>query len=128
MSEIHPTQQACIEAIDRIARTPDGAALYVLLQRQMMAVLPTTDGGALQTNHGERMFAARLIGLMAKGIFESGGRTGHTGSSIGPGGGEQPVVVPLAEPSQYGRQRFPGNRRIGPDTRVPGYDLPDDAA
>jgi len=27
--EVHPTNKFCLEAIDRIARTPDGAALYV---------------------------------------------------------------------------------------------------
>jgi hypothetical protein len=36
-SEVHPTQEACFEAIDRIARTPDGAMLYVFLQRRLMS-------------------------------------------------------------------------------------------
>lgn len=127
MSEVHPTQQAIHEAIDRLARTPDGAMLYVYLQRRLLEVLPTADLSALNTHHGERMFAFRLTGLMAKGIIESGGRTGITGSSTGPGGIEQPIVRPVAKPVALGSARGAG-RRIGPNTRVPGYDPPDDAA
>jgi len=125
MSEVHPTNAFCLEAIDRIARTPDGAALYVYLQRAMMVVLPTADPSALNTHHGERMFASRLIGLMAKGIHESGGRTGHTGSSSGPGGIEQPIVRPGSKPVTIASPRGAG-RRITEHTRVPGYDRPDD--
>ena len=125
--EIHPTHQACLEAIDRIARTPDGAMLYVYLQRRLMSVVPSFEDGALRADQGERIFAARLISAMAKGIFESGNRTGITGSSIGPSGSEQPVVVPSPKPVRSGPVRHPGGRRIGPDTRVPGYDPPDDA-
>lgn len=122
--EVHPTNQFCIAAIDRIARTPDGAALYVFLQRRLMSISITDSDGALRQDQGERTFAAKLISTMAKGIFESGGRTGITGSSSGPGGSEQPVVVlsPRAVSVDRGTG---GNRRIGPETRVPGYDLPD---
>lgn len=127
MSEIHPTQEAIFEAIDRIARTPDGAMLYVHLQRRLMSISGEDLESALRLQEGERRFASKLIGLMAKGIFESGGRTGHTGSSIGPGGGEQPVVVPSPEPVRTGRARNPGGRRITEHTRVPGYDPPDEA-
>lgn len=127
-SEVHPTKEACLEAIDRIARTPDGAVLYVLLQRRLMHVAGENSDGALRLDQGERTFAARLIGAMAKGIFESGGRTGITGSSIGPSGGEQPVVVPVAKPVRTGRERNPGGRRITEHTRVPGYDPPADEA
>src|SRR5882724_3841245 len=97
--EIHPTAKEIAESIDRIARTPDGANLYVLLQRVLMLVPPNLDMGALQSSHGKRMFAAELIGLMAKGISESGGRTSSTG---GTGSSEQPVVVPTALPRAVG--------------------------
>jgi hypothetical protein len=124
MSEVHPTNKACLEALDRIARTADGAAFYVYLQRRLMSVHGAQGKGALRQNHGERTFAAELISVMAKGIFESGGRTGIHGSSSGPGGSEQPVVVPIPKPVSVAR---PGSRRrIGPNTRVAGYDLPDD--
>lgn len=126
-TEIHPTEQAIHEAIDRIARTPDGAMLYVHLQRRLMSISVADAEGALRLDQGERTFASKLIGLMAKGIFESGGRTGHSGSSIGPGGGEQPIVVASPEPVRSGRARNPGGRRISEHTRVPGYDPPDEA-
>ena len=126
--EIHPTHQACLEAIDRIARTPDGAMLYVFLQRRMMSVSVAPTESALRQDQGERIFAAGLISAMAKGIFESGGRTGHTGSSIGPSGREQPVVIPSPKPVRSGPERHPGGRRIGPDTRTAYDGPPDDAA
>ena len=126
-SEVHPTQQACFEAIDRIARTPDGASLYVFLQRRLMAVPALGSRGALRTHQGERSFASKLIGLMATGISESGGRTGHHGSSIGPDGREQPIVVPVAKPVRTGPERNQGGRRINESTRVPGYDRDDEA-
>jgi len=127
MSEVHPAESAVYEAIDRIARTSDGAMLYVHLQRRLMSISTEDSESALRRNEGERTFASKLIGLMAKGIFESGGRTGHIGSSIGPGGGEQPLVVPSPEPVRTGRQRNPGGRRITERDRVPGYDYPDEA-
>ena len=125
MTEIHPTTAECHEALDRIARTPDGAAFYIFLQRRLMTVLASDSDGALRSDHGERMFAAKLIGLMAKGILESGGRTSNTSGSTG--SGEQPIVVPGSEPRLVSRARNPGSRRITADTRVPGYDPPDEA-
>jgi hypothetical protein len=125
MTEVHPTFAECSEALDRISRTSDGATLYVLLQRSMMSFPLDSSDGALRSNHGERSFAAKLIGLMAKGIAESGGRTGST-SGGGTSDGEQPIVVPSPEPRRVGRIGNPGGRRITPDTRVPGYD-PDEA-
>jgi hypothetical protein len=122
--EVHPTNAFCLEAIDRIARTPDGAALYVFLQRRLMAVSIDPHDGALRQDQGERTFAAKLIAVMAKGIFESGGRAGITGSSVGPGGSEQPVVVP--SPRAVRVDTAGSRRRINAKTRVPGYDLPDD--
>ena len=124
MSEVHPTNAFCLEAIDRIARTPDGAALYVFLQRRLMSIPVENSKGALRSDLGERTFAAKLISAMAKGIFESGGRTGITGSSSGPGGSEQPVVIP--SPRAVSVARAGSRRRITERTRVPGYDLPED--
>src|SRR6185312_7841570 len=117
--EIHPTQHAIEEAIDRIARTPDGANLYVFLQRKIMSVAPAEKSGALRQHHGERMFATHLMNLMTKGIYESGGRTSSSGSSGSDS--EQPVVVPRAEPVRTGRARNPGGRRITEHTIVPGW-------
>jgi hypothetical protein len=124
MTEVHPTNQFCLEAIDRIARTPDGAALYVFLQRRLMSVGLADDAGALRADHGERSFAAKLISVMAKGIFESGGRTGITGSNLGPSGSEQPVVVPSPRAVRVDRG-VGSTRRITEHTRVAGYDLPE---
>ena len=127
MSEdIHPTPQACMEAIDRIARTPDGAALYVFLQRRLMLITVDNSDSALRADQGERRFASQLIAAMAKGVFESGGRTGIIGSTSGPDGREQPIVVPVPRPVRSGPERHPGGRRIGPETRVPGWDRPED--
>jgi hypothetical protein len=123
----HPVaEKLLLEAIDRIARTPDGQLQYVWLQRQLMAVLPMTDPCALSTHHGERLFAARLIGHMAKGIIESGGRTGITGSDIGPGGTEQPIARPIPQPVAASPRTGAG-RRITEHTRVPGWDPPEQA-
>lgn len=99
--EIHPTAKEIAESIDRIARTPDGANLYILLQRAVMFVAPVEKRGALRLAHGERMFAAKLIGLMAKGIYESGGRTSSS-TSGGSSDSEQPVVVPVSAPRAVG--------------------------
>jgi hypothetical protein len=125
-SEVHPTPQACLEAIDRIARTPDGAMFYVFLQRRLMEISIDNSDSALRADQGERRFADRLIGYMHKGIFESGGRTGHTGSTIGPDGREQPLVVPRAEPQRYAG-RLTVRDRINAGARVAGYDRPDEA-
>jgi len=121
----HPVpDKFLLEAIDRIARTPDGRLQYLYLQRALMAVPTLADPCALSAHHGERRFAARLIGLMATGISESGGRTSSGGTSDTDS--EQPIVVAKPEPVDARVSRGAG-RRIGPDTRVPGYDLPDEA-
>jgi hypothetical protein len=116
--EIRPTQKEIEASIDRIAMTPDGQNLYVFLQRRLMTVTPETPGSALRTSEGERIFASKLIGLMAKGIAESVNRTS---SSAGSSGAEQPVVVSTAQPVSAGRPRGAG-RRIGPEDRVAGWD------
>jgi hypothetical protein len=111
------------EAIDRIARTPDGRVLYLYCQKRLMAVSISSDLGTLHHSEGERTFAARLISLMATGISESGGRTSSGGST----GSEQPIVFAVPKPRAVGGPRGAG-RRIDEHTRVPGYDPPDDAA
>lgn len=118
MTEVRPTQKEIVDAIDRIAMTPDGHNLYVFLQRRLMKLPDPNARGALRANLGERTFASELIGLMAKGIAESVNRTS---SSAGSSGAEQPVVVSTAQPVSAGRPRGAG-RRIGPEDRVAGWD------
>jgi hypothetical protein len=63
------------DAIDRIARTPDGQALYLFLQKTLSGVPLLQDGDALRSHHGRRTFAAELMAAMADGIRDShGGR------------------------------------------------------
>jgi hypothetical protein len=107
------------EAIDRIARTPDGRSLYLYCQRRMLEVSVSIDPSTLQADHGERRFASHLRGLMATGISESGGRTSSDGTSS-----EQPIVFARPKPVAVGGIRGAG-RRITEHTRVPGYDPPD---
>lgn len=97
------------EAWDRVARTEDGKKIYLHLQKRLMAVASTGDDSTLRADNGERMFAAKLIGLMAKGIAESGGRT----DSI--------LTFSVAGPRAVSRPHGAG-RRITADTAVPGYD------
>ncbi|MDB6085547.1 MAG: hypothetical protein JWN43_3428 [Gammaproteobacteria bacterium] len=114
-----------IEAIDRIARTPDGRSLYLFLQRRMMAVCTSEEASALYRSEGERTFAARLIGLMATGMAESGGRTSSSGGTGGDT--EQPIVFAVPKPVAVGGPRGAG-RRITEHTRVPGWDAPESDA
>src|SRR5437762_6730299 len=95
MTEIRPTQKEIHDAIDRIAMTADGRNLYVFLQRRLMTVTSAPTDGALRQDEGERSFAAKLIGLMAKGIAESSERT--RSSSTGVNRAEQPVVLPVGQ-------------------------------
>jgi hypothetical protein len=108
------------EAIDRIARTPDGRVLYLYCQRRMLEVCVSNDPSTLQADHGERRFASHLRGLMATGISESGGRTSSGSGDTS----EQPIVFARPKPVVVGGPRGAG-RRITADTRVPGYDSPD---
>lgn len=62
------------KAIDRFSRTADGRVVYCWLQNVLCDVITTSEDGALRENNGERRFAAKLMGHMAKGIEESGGR------------------------------------------------------
>ena len=94
------------EALDRIARTPDGRALYLYLQKALCSISLDPHRGALRRHEGRRMFAAELMGLMAKGIRESD-RTCIT------------FAVSGAKP--VSRSRGAG-RRIDANTYVAGWD------
>lgn len=107
-----------IEAIDRIARTPDGRSLYVYCQKRMMETCITSEASTLQRSEGERSFASHLRGLMETGILESGGRSTSTGSID-----DEPVVFARPEPAP-GRPHRGAGRRIDEHTRT-GYDGPD---
>jgi hypothetical protein len=62
-----------VKAIDRLARTEDGRLLYLYFQKVLCAITSDSElERALQRNEGRRKFAAELMGLMAKGIRESG--------------------------------------------------------
>jgi hypothetical protein len=116
------------EAVDRIACTADGRILYLFLQKKMMELPDPSIAGALRCHHGERTFAAKLIGLMAKGIAESGGR--DTTSTDDTGRSEPVIVFAAHKPVDAGPRRPRGNeRRVRPDTIVAGWnDGPDDPA
>jgi hypothetical protein len=112
-----------LEAIDRIARTPDGVSLYLFCQNKLMTLPASSKISTLRKLEGERSFALEIIGHMTKGLIESGGRpsiSGSPGSTID----EQPIVFAVPKPVAVGGPRGAG-RRIGPNTRVPGYDPPD---
>jgi hypothetical protein len=83
------------EAIDRIARTPDGELFYRFLQMRIMGILadPAAPDSALRIEHGRRSFAAELMAKMAKGIDESGGRTDSSSRAS-----ERTVVFRAREP------------------------------
>ena len=56
------------EAIQRIARTPDGQVFRIALQRAMMAIEPSPDSGALQVFEGGRRFASQIASAMDAAI------------------------------------------------------------
>jgi hypothetical protein len=96
------------EAIDRIARTPDGHLLYRFFQKTLCAVAAgNVDDGALRQHEGRRRFASEMMGLMAKGIDDSD-RYAITFSVSG-------AVRANSGPRGAGR-------RVTLDTHVPGYD------
>lgn len=100
--------QDIAEAIDRIARTPDGIILYRFLQKTLCAVPPSeqTDG-ALREFEGRRRFAAELMGHMSEGIQDSDRHT-ITFSSSG---------ARTRDPAKRGAAR-----RVTLDTPVAGWD------
>jgi hypothetical protein len=100
MSEID--DEALAKALDRIAMTPDGALLYAFLQKEAIGLPagPDPSDGALRVNYGHRSLAHKMMGLMARGIDESGGRTDDS-----PGTGkrsERPVVFLTRKPASVG--------------------------
>lgn len=115
------TDEDLHKGIDRVARTPDGRILYLFLQKHLMVIPTSVLRGALRVNHGERMFAAKLIGLMAKGIAESDGSSSGSGERI-TGSGDKPIVFAVPQPRRVSGSGRSGNRRIGENTRVAGYD------
>jgi hypothetical protein len=114
------TDQHFEEAIERIAGTADGQLLYLYLQRRLMKLPPNLDDGPLRADLGERMFASRLIGLMAKGMQERGGRTGSSDTSSG---SARPIVFAVAG-SRVASTSPGGTRRRGPSGPVSGWDTP----
>lgn len=104
-------------AIDRLARTDDGRTLYLFLQKRLMAVFSSESESALRSDNGERMFASKLIGLMGKGIAESGGRN-DAAEQRQPD--EQPIVFAVRGPVAVG-SRHGARRRVADDTVVAGW-------
>ena len=103
------SDQEIKDAIDRIAHSQDGKLLYLFLQKRLMAI--TTDFITLPTDHGQRILAATLMGLMAKGITESGGSSDSIYTFA--------VAGPRAVSGSGSRG---AGRRITADTFIPGYD------
>ena len=98
------------QALDRIARTGDGAILYRYLQRTLCGVMAgPVEPSALAAQHGRRIFASELMGLMASGI-ETHDRTD--------------AIVSFRLRSEPRRESRGVARRIGPDDYVPGFDGP----
>lgn len=94
---------AIVKALKRIAMTPDGALLYAYLQKQAIG-LPAGDDpsdSALRRELGRRTLAHQMMGLMAEGIDESGGRTDDsTGADKR---SERPLVFLTRRPANVGR-------------------------
>lgn len=98
-------------ALDRIARTADGQALYRYLQKIRLGLTPPdAKQRALRANEGRRSFAADLMAHMGKGIADSD---------------RYAVTFAIAGPvdTRAGRGRGAG-RRVTADTVVDGYDTP----
>lgn len=105
MTEI--TETDIREALDRIARTPDGELLYRYLQKELMGVTSSDEDRVLRTNHGRRSFARDLMAHMGEGVSNSA-RSG-------------PVTFSIASRVAASR-RTPGGRLVSADTPVPGAD------
>ena len=118
------TDEEFHRAWDRIARTGDGVLIYLHLQKRLMATAANETESALLMDHGERRFASQLIGLMAKGIEESGGSSGTPSDG---GRQERPIVLTVRGPVAV--KRHGSGRLIDPDQPVEGWDNPaNDAA
>lgn len=68
------------KVLDRIARTPDGEALYRFLQKEAQSLPADGSVGALRSHDGRRSFALDLMGHMAKGIDARAGSAAHSAS------------------------------------------------
>lgn len=109
MTEV--TDKDLADALDRIARTPDGGLLYLYLQKTLTGVLAgEVPDWTLRRDHGRRLFAAELMAHMGEGISING----RPGS-----------VTFVTAPRESGSRRAPGSRLVGPDTFVPGFSDPD---
>lgn len=96
-----------VEALDRIARSPDGQIFYRYLQRTLFTVArPEISDGALRQLEGRRMFASELMGLMAKGIADSD---------------RNAIALVTAPGTSTERASRGAGRRITADTRVAGW-------
>lgn len=95
------TQDEIEAAIARLSRTPDGALLYLYLQRRMMAKPGSDDPteSALRVDFAQRRFASELMGLMTKD-FQSDGP-----SEPNFPGGERPIVFARQQPVALARPR-----------------------
>jgi hypothetical protein len=101
------------EAIDRIARTPDGQVLYLFLQKVRLSITDDPSEGALRQHEGRRRFAAELMAYMAEGIQDSD---------------RHAITFARAKPrSDAGAKSRPRGaaRRITDRTFVSGWDGPD---
>lgn len=97
-------------AIKRLALTPDGRLLHLMLQMALMETCANPgEAGALPLHEGGRRFASRLKGLMDSSLAEtdSGERAGSTST-------ERPIVVARASGNSYAGAS--GVRRRVPDT------------
>lgn len=102
-------QKDVLEAIDRIARTPDGQMLFHHLQKILLNVAtPEISDGALRQLEGRRMFASELMGLMAKGIADS----------------DRYAITFVTSGERRASPTRGAGRRITADTRVAGWDDP----
>lgn len=87
--------QEAKEAMDRIARTPDGFVLYRYLQKELCSICPENIQGALRRHEGRRSLARDLMTLMGEGIDASVRRDGN----------EQPVILQRDGGSNQPRRR-----------------------
>lgn len=93
------------KAWDAVAHTLDGALIYAHLQKIAIGRLSgDPSDSALRADHGRRSLAHELMGLMAKGIDESGGRTDSPGSERA---SARPLVFSVREPVAVSRRESP---------------------
>lgn len=113
------TDEDMRNALDRIARTADGELFYRWLQKELQRIGSSTDPGALQQLNGRRSLAHDLMGLMAKGLDESGGRE-QPGDGRDGQPSERPVVYARSKPTVASRQHGV-RRRVTDKTIVAGW-------